>query len=368
MKSIKAAIAAIATLATTMTFGGGLYIVSGGDFRTPVLKYSIYSEYPNQQMEVTPTQVRTLGVYNSNSWAVGPWEVKIGGNVYTYEDTNTIRQAVVDGFVGDRGVNVLPLTNAFETVGKHIVRIYDSGNFYLLRFLDRHDIGELVLNWANLTTKSGINSDSFLVQINNCTNLQYIKIDNPTTRQMRTPNITNVPNLRNLTITHPEMYVDAAYGSFLAGSKYLTNDMVFVSMTNMAVNSFKFLNNVQYAAFPNIEIIGQQALNDSLTAGERHVGPCLSRFGVGEKLRVLGVNALYNHPHLTTIEFTPNDPNGDWVAAWNNHPILPVWLGPAHKEPTDGENEATLTPNTEKTQYYTGSLFPKPTRLVKVVY
>lgn len=365
MKKLMTTVVAAISMAT---FAKGIYFVSGGDFRTPVLKYSIYSEYPNQPMEVTPNEIRTLGVYNSNSWAVGPWEVKVGGNVYTYEDTNTIRQAEVDGLVGDRGVNVLPLTNTFETVGKHIVRIYDSGNFYSIRFVNRHDIGELVLNWADLTTNSGIKSDSFIFQINNCTNLQYIKIDNPTTRQMRVPNITNVPNLRNLTITHPEMYVDAPAGSFLAGSKYLTNDMVFVSMTNMAINSFKFLNNVQYAAFPNIEIIGQQAFNDSLAAGERHVGPCLSRFGIGEKLRVLGVNALYNHPRLTTIEFTPNDPNGDWVAAWNNHPILPVWLGPAHKEPTDGENEATLTPNTEKTQYYTGSLFPKPTRLVKVVY
>lgn len=39
MKSIKASIAAIATLASTIAFGGGLYIVSGGDFRTPYFSY-----------------------------------------------------------------------------------------------------------------------------------------------------------------------------------------------------------------------------------------------------------------------------------------------------------------------------------------
>jgi hypothetical protein len=42
MKSIKTAIAAIATLATTIAFGG-LYIVSGGDFRSPSLTYWFYA-------------------------------------------------------------------------------------------------------------------------------------------------------------------------------------------------------------------------------------------------------------------------------------------------------------------------------------
>ena len=41
MKSIKAAIAAIATMASTIAFGGGLYIVSGGDFREARIKYVI---------------------------------------------------------------------------------------------------------------------------------------------------------------------------------------------------------------------------------------------------------------------------------------------------------------------------------------
>ena len=38
MKSIKTTIAAIAALASTIAFGG-LYIVSGGDFRTPYFSY-----------------------------------------------------------------------------------------------------------------------------------------------------------------------------------------------------------------------------------------------------------------------------------------------------------------------------------------
>ena len=50
-KTITIVVAAI----SLATFAKGIYFVSGGDFRTPVLKYSIYSEYPNQQMEVTPT-------------------------------------------------------------------------------------------------------------------------------------------------------------------------------------------------------------------------------------------------------------------------------------------------------------------------
>lgn len=52
MKKLMTIVVAAISMAT---FAKGIYFVSGGDFRTPVLKYSIYSEYHNQQMEVTPT-------------------------------------------------------------------------------------------------------------------------------------------------------------------------------------------------------------------------------------------------------------------------------------------------------------------------
>ena len=53
--NMKKLMTTMAVAIAVTTFAKGIYFVSGGDFRTPVLKYSIYSEYPNQQMEVTPT-------------------------------------------------------------------------------------------------------------------------------------------------------------------------------------------------------------------------------------------------------------------------------------------------------------------------
>ena len=55
MKSIKTAIAVIATMATTMTFGG-LYIVSGGDFRTPALEYTVETTTNNQTTNISPAK------------------------------------------------------------------------------------------------------------------------------------------------------------------------------------------------------------------------------------------------------------------------------------------------------------------------
>lgn len=56
MKSIKAAIAAIATMASTIAFGGGLYIVSGGDFRQPALEYTVETTANNQTTNISPAK------------------------------------------------------------------------------------------------------------------------------------------------------------------------------------------------------------------------------------------------------------------------------------------------------------------------
>lgn len=55
MKSIKTAIAAIATMASTIAFGG-LYIVSGGDFRTPALEYTVETTANNQTTNISPAK------------------------------------------------------------------------------------------------------------------------------------------------------------------------------------------------------------------------------------------------------------------------------------------------------------------------
>lgn len=54
--NIKKEIAAIATMATTMGFGGGLYIVSGGDFRIPALEYTVETTANNQTTNISPAK------------------------------------------------------------------------------------------------------------------------------------------------------------------------------------------------------------------------------------------------------------------------------------------------------------------------
>ena len=96
MKSIKATIAAIATLASTIAFGG-LYIVSGGDFRLPVAEYVIYTSANNQTMNVSPKS--------------GPdtWSVKV-------ENTEI------------QGTNGQYVEYTFPAAGYHKVKLYCTGN------------------------------------------------------------------------------------------------------------------------------------------------------------------------------------------------------------------------------------------------
>ena len=97
MKSFKATIAAIATLASTITFGGGLYFVSGGDFRLPVAEYIIYTTENNQTVNVSPKS--------------GPatWSVKV-------ENTEI------------QGTNGQYVEYTFPAAGYHKVKLYCTGD------------------------------------------------------------------------------------------------------------------------------------------------------------------------------------------------------------------------------------------------
>lgn len=96
MKSIKTAIAAIATMATTASFGG-LYIVAGGDFRLPVAEYVIYTAQNNETVNISPKQ------------GPAPWSVKVEGQEI-------------------QGTNGQYITYTFPAAGYHKVRLYCAGN------------------------------------------------------------------------------------------------------------------------------------------------------------------------------------------------------------------------------------------------
>ena len=83
------------------------------------------------------------------------------------------------------------------------------------------------------------------------------------------------------------------------------------------------------------------------------------------------VNGVARSQEGGTIEFlTLSD---DFVSAWNNHPVLPKWFGPAVAI-EGNDNEATLLPFTGKrgssgerpAYYFVNDNFPKPDRLVRV--
>ena len=147
----------------------------------------------------------------------------------------------------------------------------------------------------------------------------------------------------------------------MLGFTQITNDIVFPSVTNIGGNAFYSCTNVQYVAFPNAIKIKDNVFNCSRAASWSNVK--LERLQIGDCIESVGVNTFYKARGLTTIEFVTDEE--DWIAAWNNHPVLPNWLGPATS--TEIEGEATLTPFTTRPEtYYSNTDYPKPTKLVLV--
>ena len=164
---------------------------------------------------------------------------------------------------------------------------------------------------------------------------------------------------------------DAGKAAFTSNGVYT---VYFPSVTNIQNSAFKWLPNATNAVLPNLEIAGGWCFMAAYY---------LKTLRISEKVRKVEDNAFYNtfkrvkvngvarSEEGGTIEFITSA--SDFVAAWNNHAVLPKWFGPAVAI-EGNDNEATLLPFTGKrgstgarpAYYFTADNFPKPTRLVRI--
>lgn len=91
MKKLMTIVVATISMAT---FAKGIYFVSGGDFREARIKYVIETTNDNQEVEITPYSLVTLG--SAGSWAnnlkrTAPWSIKTDGKEFTFSPYSVIR-------------------------------------------------------------------------------------------------------------------------------------------------------------------------------------------------------------------------------------------------------------------------------------
>lgn len=141
----KTIIAAIMALSATV-FAGGLYFVSGGDFRPCNFKYVLRTTEPNQTLTITPNKIYTLSNYGNPTYS-GPWSVKTQGDEFNYTQWDNIPH---DGQVKGNCVAVEPLQYTYATPGDHLVKIYDEmGNIYMLYILSNPNLVSAYFDWAS---------------------------------------------------------------------------------------------------------------------------------------------------------------------------------------------------------------------------
>lgn len=343
MKSIKAAIAAIATLASTIAFGGGLYIVSGGDFRDSRIKYVIETTNDNQEVEITPYSVTTLasaGTWANNLKRAGEWSVKTDGKEFVFGQKTLIRkESATPGTTWNLGTNITPMVYTYPKAGLHTVKVFDEKcNIYELRIYSP-DMVSLYVDWRDIPSGVEFPSNMKIQLAAQCKKLRSVfwaPWDNNNAATL--PHFGST-NLVSCILPNSEVFkkIDA---NALSNCK-VTNDFTFASVTN--VGSWALSNSpyIQYVSFPNIRYIGAGVCNNHKFSSSLHLG--LRKLRIGDTLEYLDpTNAFYLNPELKIIEFVTDQE--DFVAAWNNHAIFPNWLGTAEKTGTDGEDEATITP------------------------
>lgn len=213
-------------------------------------------------------------------------------------------------------------------------------------------------------------SDQFglSVLLQNSPNLKSIYYGNPTSGKNNGYTIlsfpTDAPILEKFELKNPEA-ITRINPNVFQNSSNLVDDVIFPNVTNIFNGAFnRSCLKVQYASFPNLETIGENVFN--LAGFPATMNGGLRKLRIGDKMKAItGKNTFYGMEHLDTIEFVTDQE--DWIAAWNNNPILPLWLGTASD--IEGKtDEAKLTPVTRTIpdSLYTGTRYPKPTKLVLI--
>lgn len=356
--NIKKAIVAIGILTSAFAFGGGLYFVSGGDFRPCVFKYQVETTEPNQEVEVCPGEAIILWNWNHNGKYCGPWSIKTDGQETTVASNMNVRSY----YVGNGCENTEPIKHTYPVPGRHLVKLYDlKNNIYQVKFTNNPHIVSLQVNWENAAWFPQY-SNLYEVLVGACPKLESLVLRIPATRvgTMATLNVGSgtpqMSRLRTLQISNAEGF-SVVRG--LSGTTNLVSGLDLPNVTNVVDWTFN-PSTASFFRVPNIERIGTHVFNlsglpgvfkaDIDKAKEALGDRGLKVLGIGDRLRYVGKNAFLCQYNLKTIEFTTDEE--DWIGTWNNNAVLVGWLGTAVAV-SGKDDEATLIwPADEVNDYY----------------
>jgi hypothetical protein len=293
--NIKSTITSIALALSSSLTAGGLYIVSGGDFRQCNFKYYITTTNENQTVEISPSYVSLLSVWGNAPYA-GPWSIKTDGqeidcgkSVIRYENKE-IGWGLANGTT-----NIAPVTYTYSTPGTRLVKIYETkGNFYQLKFTNNNDITHMYINWENVPSGKTY-ANSLNVEINSCKGLKVLHWTMPRGNKLM-QTFKNLSSLDEFVIGHPETYTEIP-GSFNTNST-MTNGFEFVNVTNVAGYAWMSSKNIDYLYIPKAVKIGASVL------ARWDGGNCgLKKIRIGDCLQSIGDSAFIGNKLFKTIEF-----------------------------------------------------------------
>lgn len=288
MKSIKAAIAAIATMATTIAFGGGLYIVANADFNTPSLVFKVNATTTSEPIPLFSAQLSGVMVKVDDGTVL----------------TNTANQV---------------LTHTFQTTGIHTLKAYSTNARATLDFSDNTSIVEVpplkdlqIGKYAQL---------EIMPNFQRCSNLTKVGIP-PKVTEFRNwytlrycHSLTNVvfnDKLRKIadlafyyctqlpSITIPDTVVDIGSQAF-AGCSNLTSVVIGAGVTNIGTSAFTGSPKLGEVVVPdNVTVIGKQAFQNMAS---------LSNVVIGAGVRSIEFATLSSNPKLESITLGSNITN-----------------------------------------------------------
>ena len=339
----------VATAIAGMAHSSGVYFVSGGDFRKSDMKYVLETTNENESVEVTPWGARPLSIWKNNTKYAGPWQVKTDGEEIEYGVQSAIRQKtgstaggpIIDGELvfptsGGGGVtNAAPWKHVYANPGRHLVKIYDfKNNLYLMSFSYMTNMVSLHIDWKNHPAAS-LFYTSMMCYVQNNPNLTKLYVRYPNL-VVTLQGIDTCFALKDVTIENPEQYTAIGNNTFW-NCPLMECDMVFTNVTSVGYNVFRNTSSVKYVSLPKATTFGQMAIFNPESSNPSQ----MTVVRIGDGITNVGKSVLEGHVNLETIEFATNESN--WVDVWNNHAILPSWLGTIAL--IEGEiDKATLTP------------------------
>ena len=348
-----------------VAFAKGIYFVSGGDFRECRVKFTVETTNENQTVLVTPNMVGLLRNYGNPTYA-GPWSIKTMGVEHGYSEYENVNFSQPKGSC----YNADPWNFTYPNTGRHLVKMYDqNANIFQIYFQNNNDITSMKIDYEGIPSGDKF-VGSIQFKVTKCAKMEDLYIGFPGEGGFTLREINYMPKLKNVTMSNPEV-ISTMAGNNIFRQVGVTNDMVFANVTNCASGAFMWSPYIEYASFPNIRSfqgstfnLGSDENGEGLSKAKiqtRNLG--LKRLRVGDGLEYVGSNCFWRHTNLHTIEFVTADDN--WIAAWNNHAILPRWFGTATA--VEGETDkATLTPPPQVIDdfYSVSSEHPTPTNLV----